>query len=243
MMIRICVLAISVLPTFLFAQFNDSTNYYVNYSSTGIVNKTNDGMSYVLNNALKFNVYKNNFSLNTLNSWIYGEQLDKRSNNDFHSVADLNVFKSERNVYYWALVNYETAYSLKINYRLQSGAGVGYYLIDKDNFVIQLSDGVLYEKSDLFDTEISNNDYETYRNSLRIKFRLLINEVLTFESSDFLQHSLEDRRDYVIKSSTTLGLKLRKWLSFSIVVNYNKLSITGRENLLCNLGLTAERFF
>ncbi len=242
-MIRMCLLAICLLPTFLFAQFNDSTNFYVNYSSTGIVNKTNDGTSYVLNNVVKFNIYKKNFDLNTANSWIYGEQLDRKSNDDFHSVADVNLFKSERNVYYWALVNYEKSYSLKLNYRLQTGAGVGYYVLDRNNFVIQLSDGILYEKSDLFDTEASLNNYEIYRNSFRVKLRFLIHEVLTFESSDFVQHSLEDRKDYVIKSNTTLGLKLKKWLSFSIAVNYNKLSVTGRENLLCNLGLTAEKFF
>lgn len=230
-------------PTFLFAQFNDSTNFFSSYAATGVVNKTNDGTSRVFNNTLKFNIYKRSFALNTTNSWIYGEQLDKVSNNDFISVLDFNMFKSERNLYYWALANYEKSLSLKVNHRLQGGAGVGYYVLDKNDFVIQLSDGVLYEKSDLYNTEASNNNYETWRNSFRIKFRFLINEIVTIDGSDFFQHSLEDRKDYIIKSSTTLGVKLKKWLSFTVALNYNKLSVTGRENLLCTFGLTAERYF
>jgi hypothetical protein len=226
-----------------FSQFNDTINYYANYTSTGIINKTNEGNSYVLNNQIKFNIYKKSVSLNTTNSWIYGQQLENVTNNDFFSVVDLNLFKSERNIYYWALGNFEKSYSLKINYRLQSGLGIGYYLIDKQNFVLHISDGILFEKSDLYDTEIGDNDYRILRNSFRIKFRLLVKDIFVLDNSDFLQHSLSDRKDYIIKSSTTLSLKLRKWLSFTIALNYNKLNLTKRENLLCNYGLTLERYF
>jgi hypothetical protein len=225
------------------SQFNDSTNYYINYTSTGIINKTNEGNSYVLNNSLKFNIYKKSISLNTTNGWIYGNQRGILTNNDFVSIADLNLFKNERHIYYWALGNYEKSYSLKTNYRVQIGGGVGYYVIDRNDFVVQLSDGVLYEKSDLYDTEAGNNDYETVRNSFRLKLRFLINELITIDNTDFVQHSLEDKKDYILKSNTTVSLKLRKWLSFTVALTYNKLSITNRENLNCNFGLTAERYF
>src|SRR5688572_3271901 len=102
----------------LVAQFNDTTNYYVNYTSTGIINNTNEGNSYVLNNNVRFNVYKKHILLNTTNGWVFGEQWDVRTNNDFTSVADINLFKEERHVYYWGLANYEKSYSLKVNYRV-----------------------------------------------------------------------------------------------------------------------------
>ena len=232
-----------VSPTILFGQFNDSINYYLQHASTGIINKTNEGSSYVFNNALKFNVYKKKYALSTTNSWIYGEQRNNLSNNDYHSVVDFSLFKENRGLYFWGLANFERSYSLKINHRLQAGAGIGYYILDRDDFIIQLSDGVLYDKSDLFDTEASTNDYETYRNSFRLKLRFIFNGNITIESSDFLQHALDNRRDYVVKSNTTLGLKLKKWLAFSVALNYNKLSITDRENLLCNFGFSAEKYF
>ena len=226
-----------------FSQFNDSTNYFLNYTSTGIINKTNEGNSYVLNNSIKFNIYRNSISLNTTNSWIYGNQAGNLTNNDFVSIADLNLFKNHRHIYYWALANYEKSYSLKTNYRMQVGGGIGYYVIDRKNFVLQISDGILYEKSDLFDTEAGDNDYETARNSFRVKFRYVFGEIATLDNTNFLQHAFSDRKDYIIKSNTTLAIKLKKWLSFTVALNYNKLNITKRENLLCNFGLTFEKYF
>lgn len=226
-----------------YAQFNDTTNYYVNYSSTGIINKTNESNSYVLNNNVRFNIYKKHISVNTTNAWIFGKQRNALSNNDFSSIADVNLFKSDKHVYYWGLANYEKSYSLKINYRIQSGIGVGYYVIDRNDLMVQVSDGILYEKADLKDTETSINDYQTIRNSFRLKFRVLMGKIAVLESSDFLQHAIADRKDYIIKSNTTLSLKLQKWLSFTAALTYNKLNRTDRENLLCNFGLTLERYF
>jgi hypothetical protein len=227
-----------------FAQFNDSINYYVNHTSTGIINKTNDGSSYVFNNALKFNIYKKNYSLSTTNSWIYGENQNNKTNNDFTSVFDFNLFKTQRHIYYWGLIIYDKSYSLKINNRLQSGLGVGYYIIDRKNFVLQISDGILYENNDLYDSETGGNpDYQILRNSFRVKFRLVAKEIFILEGSDFLQNSLASKEDYIIKSNTSLSIKLRKWLSFTTAVNYNKLNRTGRENLLINFGLTMDKYF
>jgi hypothetical protein len=227
----------------IFAQFNDSTNYYTNYTGTGIINKTNDGNSYLLNNSLRFNIYKKNYSLNTTNTWIFGEQKSARSNNDFSSVVDLNLFKSERHIYYWALASYDKSLSLKINHRWQAGAGIGYYAIDRETFVLQLSDGLLFDKGDLYDTESSNNDYSIVRNSFRIKFRIVAGDKLVLENSDFLQHSLKDPKDYIIKSTTNLSIKLKKWLSFTTALTYNQLSVTKRENLVCSFGITLENYF
>jgi hypothetical protein len=234
------IIAVS-LP--VFAQFNDTINYYVNHTSTGVINKTNDGSSYVLNNGLKFNIYKKSASLNTTNTWIYGKNQNGLTNNDYSAVIDLNLFKNARHLYYWALGNFDKSYSLKINHRLQAGTGIGYYVIDHKTFVMQLSDGLLYENSDLYDSETSSNKNEILRNSFRIKFRLVVKEILTIDGSDFLQNSLRDKDDYIIKSNTNLSLKLQKWLSLTVSFTYNKLNVTGRENLLLTYGLTLERYF
>jgi hypothetical protein len=224
-------------------QFNDSTNYYANLTSAGIVNKTNAGKSYVLNNALRFNIYKKSVALNTTNSWIYGKNQGTRTNNDLASGLDFSLFKDQRHVYYWAHANYEKSFSLRINHRLQSGLGVGYYVLDRQDFMLQISDGILYETSDLTDSEGSQNENEILRNSFRIKFKVIFWDVVTLEGSDFLQHSLEDKHDYIIRSNTNLSIRLKKWLSITVVLTYNKQSVTDRENLLLNYGVTLEQYF
>jgi hypothetical protein len=240
------------IPTLIFflfcfgvasAQFNDTVNYFVRHSSTGILNKTNDRNAFVLNNALRFSFYKRNVSLNTSNSWIYGKQQGELSNNDFTSAVDVDLFKSRKHIYYWGLLHYEKSFSLKINHRFQGGVGVGYYLLDREHFVVQVSDGILFEKSDLLIDETPDLAYETYRNSLRLKFRFTHRDMFTLEGTDFVQHSLSDKSDYIIRSSTNFSVKLWKWVSLTLVVNYNKLALTNRENFLLNYGVTLEKYF
>ena len=226
------------------AQFNDTVNYYVRYNSTGIINRTNDRNSYVLNNMFRFSLYKKSVSLNSNNSWIYGKQQSQLTNNDFTSTLDFDVYKSKRSVYYWGLLNFEKSYSLRINHRFQGGLGIGYYIIDRDDFVFQLSDGILYETSKVDGQEgVSPEGIETLRNSLRLKFRYLFKELITIDHVAFAQHSLEDRKDYILRSNTVFAAKLYKWINLSLTVTYNKTSVTGRENLLLNYGVLLEKYF
>jgi hypothetical protein len=228
-----------------YCQFNDSTNYYTNLTSTGIINKTNDRDAYLLTNSFRFSIYKKSISLNSGTSFIFGKQNDMLSNQDFTSALDFNVYNRHKKFYYWGLTSYEKNFSLKLDRRFQSGAGVGYNLIDRENALVILSDGVLYESSNLTSTdpELPDTEYETFRNSLRLKFRFIIRNKFTIDGTDFLQHSLSDEHDYIVKSSTNLSYKFLHWLSFTTSINYNKLSVTGRENLLINFGLTIERYF
>lgn len=232
--------------TATFGQFNDSTNYYIRQNSTGTINKTNDRDSYVLNNALRFSLYKKSISLNSNNSWIYGKQQDELTNNDFTSTLDFDVYKARRSIYYWGLLNFEKSYSLAIDHRFQGGVGIGYYILDREDFVLQISDGILYESSGLEErgeTPGVASRQQTVRNSFRFKVRYVFRESITIDHIDYLQHSLEDRKDYILRSNTIVAIKLYKWVSLSLTVNYNKLGITDRENLLLNYGVLVERYF
>jgi hypothetical protein len=227
------------------AQFNDTTNYYFRQNANGMINQTNDRDAFVLNNGLRFSLYKKNISLNSTNTWIYGKQQGQLSNNDFTSILDFDLYKTKRSIYYWGLINYEKSFSLKMRHRFQGGIGLGYYVIDSKTFVLQVSNGILYERSVLEPQESVSvaDDYHTFRNSFRIKFRYVFKENVTLEHVDFLQHALSDRKDYIIRSNTTIAIKLYKWISMSLVVNYNKLNITERENFLLNYGLILEKYF
>ena len=226
------------------AHFHDSTNYFVSLSSIGAANKTNDREQWLLNNNFRFSIYKKHISLNSSAGFIYGQQNGLLSNRDFLGALDFNRYLNKRPIYFWGLATYEKNYSLKINSRVQTGLGVGYSLLDRENAIITLSDGILYEHSDLpLTSEGEDIDYTTFRNSFRLKYRFVFKNTITLDGSDFLQHSLSDRSDYIIRSQTNLSMKLLRWFAITAGLTYNKLSKTGRENLLMNFGVTIERYF
>lgn len=235
---------ILVLPFSAAAQFTDSLAYHLNYSGTGNINKTNEGTAYIFNNALKFNINNRLLTINTFNSWIYGQNTSRKTNNDFLSVVDIDLYKNIHKWYFWTLAGYEKSFSLKIENRLQVGGGVGLNIIKNPKASLVLTDGLLYEKSRLTEVDIyQRNQYETIRNSFRIKYRVTLRDLLTIDGTNFLQNSLSDKQDYIIRSVTNVSLHLKKWLSLTMALNYNKLNLSGRENLLFNYGLMLDKNF
>ena len=220
------------------AQFTDTTHYHLNIAATGSINNTDDSRAYLLNNALNFGIKQKDFTLTSANTWVYGKQNNLLTNNDYLSSLVFNLYKTFPHFYYWGLVNYNTSYSLKINNQILAGGGLAYSFIDKKNTYINLSDGILYDQSDL----VVINNYHTFRNSLRLQFHFASN-VFTLDGSNFLQNSLSKGNDYIIRSTTTLGIKLRKWISFTTSLNYNKMSITQSDNLIFTYGLTIDKYF
>jgi hypothetical protein len=235
-LVIVCALPLS-------AQFNDSVNYYVNLAATGIINRTEAANSYVFNTQLRANANKNDFYLNSTHSWIYGQLNRLLSNNDFTSTFDLNYRKDSSRVTYWALANFDKSYSLKINRRYQAGGGVSYDFIRRGDDRVNISNGLLYESSDLRLSDTVNNEYKTWRNSLRLKYRFGIKELIVLEGVHFLQNSLSLKSDYIIRSNTTLAIKIYRWVSLTGALTYNKLNRLKRENLLFTIGIGFEKYF
>jgi hypothetical protein len=136
-------------------------------------------------------------------------------------------------------VNYNTSYSLKINNQLLAGGGVAYSVVDSKNAYLNFSDGVLYDQSDL----LINDIYHTYRNSFRVNFHFSFHDVVVLDGSNFLQNSFDRGSDYIIKSTTTASFKIRKWISLTTALTYNKMNITNSQNLLLTYGLTIDKYF
>jgi hypothetical protein len=221
------------------AQFNDTTHYHLMLAAAGSVNKTDDARVYLLNNSLNFGIKKKDIWLNATNTWIYGKQDNALTNNDFSSALFFNLYKSFPHFYYWGLVNYNTSYSLKINNQLLAGAGVAYSVIDHKNLSVNISDGVVFDQSDLLVNEI----YHTWRNSLRLQYHFAVDDLITLDGSNFLQSAFNNKHDYIIRTTTTLGLKLRKWISLTTSLNYNEMNITNSDNLIFTYGLTLDKYF
>ncbi len=227
----------------LAAQFNDSVFHYLKYSTTGILNNTNDRKSFVLTNALSYTLQKDKITLNNNHTYIYGRQDGALMNNDYTTNLNFDVLKTTHTIYYWGLAGFTSSKSLNIYHQLQAGAGVGVNIFKGEQVELVVTNGVLYENSSILNTSQAKENYQTVRNSLRIKHAWAITSEISFEGSHFWQPSLKDSHDYIIRSSTAVNIKLRKWLSFSTGLTYNKISRTDRENLLLNIGLVAAGHF
>lgn len=226
-----------------FAQFNDTTHYHVLFNPSGTINRARDANSYLLNNIFKFDVKKKDISLNYSSTWVYGKANEALSNNDFSTGLDVNLYKAMPHAYYWGLANYNTSYSLKIYNQLLAGGGLAYSILDKPDSYLNISDGILYDLSDLQLNDSTRLTYHTYRNSLRVQMHFLIKNILTIDSGNFLQNSLKKGNDYIIRSNFSLGLKLRKWLSINGALTYNNETRTQSETLLVTYGLQVEKYF
>jgi len=224
-------------------QFTDSTHYLMSLSATGTFNRATEGKSYVLNNALGFEVSKKNVSLNSSNSWVYGETNGQLSINDFSSSLNFDVNRALRTWYYWGLASYTTSYSLKINNQFQLGGGMGVNAIRKPNAELVISDGILFESSNLYQTAEAAGTYITARNSLRVKYRWVIANIVVIDGMHFWQPSLTSLSNYIVRSANNLSITLNKWLSLTTSVVYNRYNQTNRENLLINFGLTFQKYF
>lgn len=225
------------------AQFSDSVHYYLGYAATGIFNQTSTSNSFVLSNAAKFNINKKNKFLNSGAAWVYGRQNGRQTNNDFSSFVNFDRYGLLPHFYYWALLTYEKSYSLKVNDRFQGGGGLGYNIADKPSATLVISDGLLYEYGDLNDAGGLRNSYNAVRNSLRLKYHFVLKEIIVLDGVHYWQQSVAEGEDYILKSNSSLSVKLKKWLSITSALNYNKVNRTSSRNLLFTFGLAVEHYF
>ena len=225
------------------AQFSDSVRNFVNFTGTGTFNRTGDGVTYLLNNGLKYSVRQKSFVMNSTSLWVYGNTPEKLTNNDFTTALDFNLYKTFPHFYYWGLVNFTSSFSLKINQQMQTGLGIAYRFIDKERTMLSVSNGILFERSSIVNEISDNFEYQTFRNSLRVQYRTKIKEIITFNGSAFYQPSLSYFSDYIITANATLGFKIWKWLSLTTTCNFNKVTRTNRENVIFTYGLVFERYF
>lgn len=225
------------------AQFNDSVHYYAGVNLSGNINTTDKAQNMVFNNGIRLGIHRKRFELNNSNTWIYGQQQGQLTNNDFNSAVDFNRFFAFPHFNYWGLANYNTSYSLKINDQYQLGIGLAYSFIDRKNFKLKVSDGIVLESSDITISDTSREQYSTFRNSLRVTTKGTIAELLSFSGSVFWQPSLNNGTDYIVRSTLSASLKLKKWLSLTTAFTYNRFNRTQKENALFVYGITIENFF
>jgi Protein of unknown function, DUF481 len=230
------------------AHHTDTVRYHLMATSTGTLNNTNSFTSYVWNSALKASMARKSATVNLGGTYIYGRQGPLLTNRDFSSTADVDLYKSFKHFYYWGLVTYNTSVALLINHQLQTGLGLGYNLVDQKKAIVNISDGLLYEKGDLYDSLYGGQNgnmfqrdrYQVVRNSFRLLYHFVIDDRFTFDGTGFLQNAIPDWQDYILKLSASFSVKLYKWLAFSVTGVYNKFTRTRSQNTLLTFGLTVQ---
>lgn len=227
----------------------DTTHYHFSYAATGILNNTNTLNSYIFNNALKISMVTKSIAVNLNGSWIYGYENGVLTNNDFSSSLDASLYETIRHFYYWGMANYNTSVSLLINSQVQMGAGPGYNVIDKKTAVLLVSDGILFEKGDLYDSLYGGGNgntyqrdiYQTVRNSFRILYHWVIKGTYTLDGTGFLQNALDHWNDYILRLNASASIKLNKWLNFTVTAVHNKFTRTRSENTQVTFGITVKK--
>lgn len=227
----------------LSAQFSDTVHHFVGVSATGTINKTNNAATYLANQSGKFSLKKEKVLLNVSGSWVYGKQQNKITNNDVIAAFNCDVNLPVKNTYYWGLATYTSSYSLKVINQFQAGAGLAFDAINHSDLGLNLSDGVLYEESDIYLKDTIRDRYNTLRNSARVTIRWKLNDMIRFNSVTFLQNALSTSSDYIFKTTNGLDVKLLKWLLLNCTYTYNKFNQTGKENTLLTYGLRVEHYF
>jgi hypothetical protein len=241
---RLQVLLIAIfLHSMAFGQFSDSVHYYTKYASTGSLNKTDNSRAYLLSNSFNAGVQKKKFALTASGSWVYGETDRVLTNNDLSTALNFSLLRATRQIYYWGLSTYDRSFSLKINGRFQAGAGIAYNFVDSKTVYLSVSEGVVYDKSDLFMHDTMHYQYHTYRNSLRLAYKVVIAKIVTIDGAHYFQNAFDDVSDYIIRSNSNLSVKLYKWLNVTASFQYNKNSVTRSDNLILTYGLTLEKYF
>ena len=227
-----------------YSQQKDTAIFHLKAALTGIINKTNTTNSYLSNNNIRFSILKGPHILNSSNSWVYGKQLTGLTNDDYYVGIDYNYYDTSNVLSAWWYAGYDKNYSLKLNDRFQGGVGLGYDVFKSTFISMNISNGVIFEYNDYYETvDISKNINNIYRNSLRIKYTLIISRKIILNGTSFWQQSYGNKEDYILKSNSTLNYKLRKWLSITVAVAYNKINLTGGENFLLNYGFTFDKLF
>jgi len=223
-------------------RISDSIRYHLMVTSTGSFNQSDKASTYLMNNAMRLNAVHRLFSVNVFGSYVYGLSGKSLTNNDVIASVDGNYYLQHSRFFLWILVNYTSSYSLQIKGLFQSGAGIAYDFIKTKDNRLNLSDGIIYEKDNLY-IDTAFDIYSTFRNSFRFAFKWTIINKVVFEGSNFLQNSFSDKNDYIIRSNLALLLNLNKWLSLSSAFIYNRFNRTGRQNILLTYGLRIEKDF
>lgn len=217
-------------------------------ASNGSLNITPTSRNTLLNNQVHYGYKKDALEFNINTKWIYGNNREKLTNNDFTGSLDGNFYYDKgKRLNSWVLGSFISSYSLNIFNEYQMGFGVAYSFFDgqkNKHIYLNVSDGFLWEKSNFLNKEGERDEYFTIRNSLRVQLKLIaLQKKLLFESNTYWQPALNMPKDYNLRTVNVLNIPLWKFLSIQTKLEYNYITRTQKENTLLTYGIGTQFLF
>jgi putative salt-induced outer membrane protein len=156
---------------------------------------------------------------------LYSENDNDSSANKYDIELDYNYMLSEK-VYSYFGVNYLKDQFSDYDYRLNTGPGFGYKLLDDKEQTIDLQGGLDYAL-DQYNNGVKD-EYVATR--AEVNYRYKINENLKFKQMFNYLVSLEDNNKYFMASDTSLGVKMTDNLSLGVSYRVDYVNQTSKEH-------------
>ena len=155
---------------------------------------------------------------------LYSENNKESSANKYDVELDYNYMLDEK-IYAYYGVNYLKDQFSDYDYRLNTGPGLGYKLLDTKEQTVDLQGGLDYA----LDQYSSGIKDEYVASRAEINYRYKINENLKFKQMFNYLVSLEDNDKYFMASDTSLGVKMTDNLSLGVSYRIDYVNQTTKE--------------
>lgn len=221
------------------AQPNDSAKFHsLKANLGGTINRTAEGFAYLLQHNASYQYREARNAVNVRGQHIFGQSLGQVTNRDYNFGFDYNRFLNEnRRWYVWFLGAYNSSYSLRVLSQWQAGAGIALNVIDRSDMWLNVSNGIIYEYSEIVDASEAIINYNTPRNSLRINFGGKFQDRIEYKTLHFWQPSLRHANDFIFTSNSSISYQIWNGLRFQLSFIYNKVSKTAKENMVFTYGI------
>ncbi|TAG01129.1 MAG: DUF481 domain-containing protein [Cytophagia bacterium] len=160
--------------------------------------------------------------------FTFGEQNTNLAERDFFVDLNTSIFHQKK-VYLFGLGAYEFSNLRGILERILAGGGLGWHIIQKNNFQLSISNAVFFETTNF----IRRTDFSTWRNSTRLKLKYSLWENrLNFLHYAFYQPSLFDASNIRWNFNIVIEMPIYKGLNFRFSLDnfYESFVVDNRKN-------------
>ncbi len=220
-------------PLFVSAQQEepkDTTEFSYKIGISGYYNRTSTSDALISNYNGNLTRVSNKTDCSLSTTYLWGVSNNILSNDDFFGNLFLD-FRKKKKTFIWTMSQFDRSFSLNIRYRVQTGGGLGFYLLRDENNTISITNGFLYDASNINDV---------VRNSCRLKISKK-HKHYKFETVGFYQPALSDEEDYIIKINTSLDIKIKHHTYLQFVFQNNQSTKTNKSNLLYTIGINYQK--
>lgn len=160
--------------------------------------------------------------------FTFGEQNTNLAERDFFVDLNTSIFHRKK-VYLFGLGAYEFSNLRGILERILAGGGIGWHVIQKNNFQLSISNAVFFENTDF----IRRTDFSTWRNSTRLKLKYSLWENrLNFLHYVFYQPSFFDASNVRWNFNIVIEMPIYQGLNFRFSLDnfYESFVVDNRKN-------------